>query len=103
MCDISLMRQTLFYIALLCVLPSLAYAQTNQRAAYRWVDENGVVHYGDRVPTDAAELEKQIVNDAGVTVDVMRGKKTEEELAAERRQLELEQQELDSVFSVFWK
>ena len=87
------MRQTLFYIALLCVLPSLAYAQTNHRGAYRWVDENGVVHYGDRVPTDAAELEKQIVNDAGVTVDIVRGKKTEEELAAERRQLELEQQE----------
>lgn len=86
------MRQTLIYIALLCILPSLAYAQANQRA-YRWVDENGVVHYGDRVPTDAVELEKQIVNDAGVTVDVVRGKKTEEEIAAERRQLELEQQE----------
>lgn len=92
MCDISLMRRILTSIALLCMLPSLGFAQANQRA-YKWVDENGVVHYGDKIPANAAELEKHIVNDAGVTVDIMRGKKTQEELAAERRQLELEQQQ----------
>lgn len=91
MCDISLMRRTLTVISLLCLLPALGYSQQGQRS-YRWVDANGVVHYGDRVPHDAAELEKQIVNDAGITVDVVRGKATPEELAAERRQLELEQQ-----------
>ena len=92
MCDISQMRRILTAVSLLCVLPAFALAQSNQRA-YKWVDENGVVHYGDTIPVDAAELEKHIVNDAGVTVDVMRGKATPEELAAERRQLELEQQQ----------
>lgn len=78
-------------IVLFAVLPATAFAQSSQRA-YKWVDEDGVIHYGDRIPTDAAELEKHVVNDAGVTVDIMRGKKTPEEIAAEKRQLELEQQ-----------
>ena len=92
MCDISSMRRTLLTLTVAILAPVLVLAQSNQRAAYRWVDENGVVHYGDHVPVEAAELEKQVVNDAGVTVDVMRGKKTEEELAAERLALEREQQ-----------
>lgn len=90
-CDISLMRQLLTLI-LVIALPAAGFAQSDQRA-YKWKDENGVVHYGDRIPVDAAELEKQIVNDAGVTVDVLRGKKTQEEIAAENAQIELEQQQ----------
>ena len=73
------------------LLPAFCLADANQRT-YRWVDENGIVHYGDRVPADAAELEKQVVNETGVTVGSIRGKKTAEEIAEEKRQLELEQQ-----------
>lgn len=86
------MRRTLLTLTVAILAPALALAQSNQRSAYRWVDENGVVHYGDHVPVEAAELEKQVVNDAGITVDVVRGKKTDEELAAERLALEREQQ-----------
>lgn len=84
------MRQILTLI-LAFALPATGFSQSEQRA-YKWKDENGVIHYGDRIPVDAAELEKQIVNDAGVTVDILRGKKTEEEIAAEKRQLELERE-----------
>lgn len=84
------MRQILTLI-LVIALPATGFSQSDQRA-YKWKDENGVIHYGDRIPVDAAELEKQIVNDAGVTVDVLRGKRTAEEIAAEKRQIELEQQ-----------
>jgi hypothetical protein len=69
-------------------LPLAAVAE-NHQAYYRWVDSDGVVHYGDSVPAEYAEVEKQIVNDAGVTVDVMRGKKTEEEIAEEKRMARL--------------
>ena len=87
------MRRIVITFITVLLAPSLCFAQASQQgAAYRWVDENGVVHYGDHIPVEAAELEKQVVNDAGVTVDVMRGKKTQEELAAERQALELEQQ-----------
>ena len=84
------MQRLLTTVILLSLLP-VAAAQDDQRS-YRWVDEHGVVHYGDTLPPNVAELEKQVLNDQGITVDVMRGKKTDEEIAAERRQLELEQE-----------
>ncbi len=49
---------------------------------YRWVDENGMVHYGDSVPAEYAEQEKTILNERGVTIGRIAGKATEEELAA---------------------
>lgn len=91
MCDIRGMRSLsiAFLLAGLCAGASLA--DTPQKL-YRWVDQNGVVHYGDSVPPEYAEVEKHVLNDAGVTVGVLRGKKTEQELADERR-IEAEQLE----------
>ncbi|MEQ8208122.1 MAG: DUF4124 domain-containing protein [Woeseia sp.] len=66
-------------------------ADTTQKL-YRWVDEEGVVHYGDSVPPEYAEVEKQVLNDAGVTVGVLHGKKTPEEIAEEQRQEEARMQ-----------
>jgi hypothetical protein len=68
-----------------------ALAETEQKL-YRWVDENGVVHYGDSVPAEYAEFEKQVLNERGITVDVLHGKKTPEELAEDKRQQELQAQ-----------
>ncbi len=73
--------RTLFSVVLVLV-PLLAVAQ--QQRVYRWVDENGVVHYGDSVPAEYAELPKQVLNDRGITVDELQGKKTAEEIEAER-------------------
>lgn len=85
------MRRIVIAIALLCLVPSLGNAQKNQRS-YKWIDEDGITHYGDRVPVDASELERHVLNDAGVTVRILRSKKTPEEIAEELRQLELERQ-----------
>ena len=76
--------------ALLILLTSAAAAQ--QGEIYRWVDDDGVVHYDDSIPAEYAELPKQILNDHGVTVDKLHGKKTPEELEAERVAKELELQ-----------
>ena len=53
---------------------------------YRWVDAEGTIHYGDSIPAEYAEYPKQVLNDRGVTVDNLAGKKTEEEREAERRE-----------------
>ncbi|HZW59584.1 MAG TPA: DUF4124 domain-containing protein [Woeseiaceae bacterium] len=82
------MRLLFTTFLLLALGSSAALADTPQKL-YRWVDEDGVVHYGDSVPAEYADVEKQVLNDAGITVGVLRGKKTEEELAEERRQEEL--------------
>ncbi len=77
---------------LLLTLAAGTSVTAEEKKLYRWVDADGVVHYGDSVPAEFAENEKQVLNDAGITVDVLRGKKTPEEIAEEKRQLELEQQ-----------
>jgi len=48
----------------------------------RWVDENGNVHYGDRLPS--AETQSSILNKQGVEVGRIEGVKSAEQLAAER-------------------
>ena len=79
------MQKVLTALIFLAILPALVHAQSSGRSTYKWEDEDGVPSYGDSVPPEAAEQEKQILNDAGITVDVLAGKKTEEELAEEAR------------------
>ncbi len=67
---------------LLLLLPLVAGAQETK--VYRWVDAEGVVHYGDSIPPEFAEYPKDVLNDRGVTVGNLEGKKTEEQLEAER-------------------
>ena len=52
---------------------------------YKWVDENGNVHYGDTVPPQYAEQDRDILNKHGVIVGQEEGLKTEEERAEEAR------------------
>jgi hypothetical protein len=66
-------------------LPLIIHAAETQKM-YRWVDDDGVVHFGDSIPAEYSEIERQVVNEHGITVDVMRGKKTEAEIAEEKRQ-----------------
>ena len=70
----------LFLLVLLAPLAGLA----DNTKFFKWTDEDGVVHYGDSVPAQYAELPKEIVNDYGVTVENLEGKKTPEQIEAER-------------------
>jgi hypothetical protein len=85
------MRKILIAILLASLIPMSAHSAREKadKPVYRWVDSAGIVHYGDTVPAEYAEVEKQVINNAGITVEVMRGKKT----AAERTE-ELLQQKL---------
>lgn len=86
MCDTCAMKVVrAAFLLIFCLVSGAAAAQK----LYRWVDENGVVHYGDSIPARYAEVERQVVNEHGITVDVLRAKKTEEEIAEEARLEEL--------------
>lgn len=85
------MRTALPTFLVLFLLP-LAAPADNENKLYRWVDKDGNVHYGDSVPAEYAEVDKQVVNEHGVTMGVVRGRKSAEELAEERRQEELRAQ-----------
>ena len=86
------MRTSTCILTLLLLLPIAALAD-NHGKHYRWVDKDGVVHYGDSIPAEYAELPKQVVNDHGVTVQQLAGRKTDEEREAERLAAERQMQD----------
>jgi hypothetical protein len=66
----------------------VAHAENRGAAAYKWVDENGVVHYGDSVPAQYAKKESAILNKQGVEIGRNAAQMTPEQVAAaEREQL----------------
>jgi len=79
--------RTLTTTLLLLTVPVLALAGGQQKL-YRWVDPDGIVHYGDSIPAEYRDLPKEVVNDYGVAVDHLEGKKTPEQLEAERLEQE---------------
>lgn len=76
------MRKFTLLFVILTIAPLASQADT--RKVYKWVDEDGVLHFGDSIPAEYAELPKEVVNDHGVTVANLAGKKTPEEIEAER-------------------
>jgi len=84
------MRKKVIAITVTLLLPLAAVAQ--QGGVYKWEDENGNIFYGDYPPPEAADLPKEVKNPRGITVDTIEGKKSEEELAAEREAEKIRQQ-----------
>lgn len=74
-------------ITLLCALNVHATAGT-----YRWVDEQGRVHYGDHIPPEAVDRAYSVMNPQGITVKNVDKAKTSEQLA-EERQAQLQREE----------
>ncbi|TDJ35922.1 MAG: DUF4124 domain-containing protein [Gammaproteobacteria bacterium] len=83
------MRILLTSIALLALLPLAASAAEKTQKLYRWVDVEGIVHYGDSIPAEYTDLERHVVNNHGITISIMRAKRTAEEIAEDKRQDEL--------------
>jgi hypothetical protein len=55
------------------------------RTLYKWVDDQGQVHYGDHIPPEYASQESQIVNGQGVEIAHIDAQKSAEQLAAEEQ------------------
>jgi hypothetical protein len=64
---------------------------------YKWVDEKGVVHYGDAVPPQYADQDKTLLNAQGVPVGTIPGRRTPEQLQAEAAHRAAEEHERDAV------
>lgn len=68
---------SLFFI--LCSVPA-------QAKLYKWVDENGQTHFGDKIPTQYLSKEHKELNEQGATIKTYDAAETEEERAEKRRQ-----------------
>jgi hypothetical protein len=76
------------------LLASLGVADAGPtgRTMYKWVDAQGVTHYGDRIPPEYASQEQHLINSQGVEVQTLEAQKTPEQLAAEdQKKLDAEQ------------
>ena len=60
-------------------------SSTPKTTTYRWVDDQGVVHYGDQIPAQYAGKEREVMNPQGVPVAHVDGQKSPDQLAQEAR------------------
>ena len=81
--------------------PTTHNSNSQKGIAYRWVDEHGVVHYGDNIPPQYASQDRTILNSQGVEVGHLDAQKTpEEEAAAARTREALMKQKQHDAFLV---
>jgi hypothetical protein len=84
--------------ALTCVGAWGAACWADTPAAYKWVDDQGVVHYGDSIPPQYAQKESTLLNKQGVPIGHREGAKSAAELAvaADAEQQAARQKQRDS-------
>ena len=68
-----------------CAAAAPSHSSSKQGVAYRWVDEQGVVHYGDHIPPQYASKERAVLNSQGVEVGRLEAQKSPEQATAEAR------------------
>lgn len=69
---------------LLFFVGGLGWAAAEKAATvYKWIDENGTVHYGDAVPPQYADQEQTVLNRHGVTVGTIPGRRSAEQQAGD--------------------
>jgi hypothetical protein len=62
------------------------------RKLYKWVDEQGMTHYGDRIPPEYAAQEQHVINGQGIELTRVEAQKTAEQMAVEdQNKLDAEQ------------
>jgi len=70
----------------------------DKNVTYKWTDEKGVTHYGDRLPPQYSQQESSVLNNQGVEVRKLTAPLSPAELAAQERlrEEELRKKEHDS-------
>jgi hypothetical protein len=67
----------------------------NGRVLYKWVDKDGVTHYGDHVPPEYASQEQHILNSQGFEIKRLDAEKTAAQAATEeQKRIDAEQRQL---------
>jgi hypothetical protein len=65
------------------------------RVLYKWVDKDGITHYGDHVPPEYATQEQHILNSQGYEIRRLDAQKSADQTAAdEQKKLDAEQRQL---------
>jgi hypothetical protein len=86
-------RSSIVLIALALLASGAVAASSNSgRKVYKWVDDQGVTHYGDQIPPEYAAQAHGVINNQGIEVEHTDAQKSAEQLAAEdQKRLDAEQ------------
>jgi hypothetical protein len=70
--------------------PAVAAERSTGKPVYKWVDDKGNTHYGDAIPPEYSDQDKTVINNQGVPVATIPGRRTPEQLeeAARKRTAE---------------
>ena len=90
-------KKVAWSLCIVTLLIGVAYASstaTTGRKTYKWVDEQGVTHYGDHIPPEYAKQEQHVINSQGVETERLEAQKSPDQMAAEeQKRLETEQRQ----------
>jgi hypothetical protein len=84
-------RSVCICLVTLLVAAPAAMGDQKGRSTYRWIDERGVVHYGDNVPPEYTTRERAVLNSQGIEIGRLEAQKTPQQLAEEARRAEEQQ------------
>jgi Domain of unknown function (DUF4124) len=74
------------------LLAAGAWGASSTHKVYKWVDDQGVTHYGDQIPPEYAAQAHGVINNQGVEIEHTDAQKTAEQLASEdQKRLDAEQ------------
>jgi hypothetical protein len=72
-------------ILIFAYITSVSFSASVNAGTYRWVDDQGHVHYSDHVPPKDLERGYSVMNKEGVTVDKVTKAKTKKQREKEKR------------------
>jgi hypothetical protein len=76
------------FVLLAAAAAGAAYADSTsspKTVTYRWVDDQGVVHYGDQIPPQYTSKDRAVLNSQGVEVGHLDAERTPEQQAEDAR------------------
>lgn len=77
-------------LAPLLALITVSYcAAGSDRSTFKWVDDQGKIHYSDTYPPEEAKRGHTVLDPRGVVIDSVDAAKTEQQLAEQRRKEQL--------------
>lgn len=72
---------------LLCLILLALPATAQSKRVYKWLDENGNVHYSDRLPSEASARQREVLNRDGVRISELDVAGVTPEAAAARQEV----------------
>jgi hypothetical protein len=72
---------------LLCLILLALPATAQSKRVYKWLDENGNVHYSDRLPSEASARQREVLNRDGVRISELDVAAVTPEAAAQRQEV----------------